>query len=65
MAQGFWIWFEKNIHTLNKFEPGMEDVLNAISKALSNYNPNLAFEISQPSDGVREFIVSAGSRDLL
>ena len=59
MPQEFWRWFEKNIDTLNKFEPGMEGVLNSISEVLSNYNPNLAYEISQPVNGVREFVISA------
>lgn len=45
---------------LNSFEPGMEAVLDSISKNLNAYNPNLAIEISQPhKDGVREFIISA------
>ncbi|WP_049794645.1 hypothetical protein [Methylomonas methanica] len=59
MPQEFWQWFEKNIDTLNRFEPGMEAVLDSISKALASYNPNLAFEISQPNNGVREFVISA------
>jgi len=37
----------------------MEDVLDSISRALSAYNSNLAFEISQPTNGVREFVISA------
>jgi len=37
----------------------MEAVLNSVSEALSSYNPNLAFEISQPNNGVREFVISA------
>lgn len=59
MPQEFWQWFEKNIDALNKFEPGMEAVLNSVSEALSSYNPNLAFEISQPNNGIREFVISA------
>lgn len=59
MPQEFWQWFEKNIGTLNSFEPGMEAVLDSVNEALSNYNPNLAFEISQPIDGTREFVISA------
>ena len=59
MPQEFWRWFEKNLDILNKFEPEMEDVLDSISRALSAYNSNLAFEISQPTNGVREFVISA------
>ena len=60
MPQKFWNWFERNIEVLNSFEPGMQAVLDSISKNLHAYNPNLAFEISQPDkDGVREFIISA------
>ena len=59
MPQEFWHWFENNIDTLNKFEPEMESVLDSISGALASYNPNLAFEISQPTNGVREFVISA------
>ncbi|GAB1267134.1 hypothetical protein NBRC116493_03870 [Aurantivibrio infirmus] len=59
MPQEFWRWFENNIDTLNNFEPGMEDVLDSVSGALNSYNPNLAFEISQPTNGVREFVISA------
>ena len=60
MPQNFWNWFETNIKLLNGFEPDMETVLDSISKNLNAYNPNLAFEISQPDkDGVREFIISA------
>lgn len=59
MPQEFWRWFEKNLDILNKFEPGMDDVLDAITGALRAYNPNLAYEISQPTNGVREFVISA------
>jgi len=59
LPQEFWRWFEKNLDILNKFEPEMEDVLDSISRALSAYNSNLAFEISQPTNGVREFVISA------
>jgi len=59
LPQEFWRWFEKNLDTLNKFEPEMEDVLDSVSEALRAYNPNLAYEISQPSNGVREFVISA------
>ena len=59
MPQNFWRWFENNLEILNRFEPGMDDVLDSISSALSEYNPNLAFEISEPINGIREFIISA------
>lgn len=59
MPKEFWLWFEKNIDTLNNFEPEMEDVLDSISSALRTYNPNLAFEILQPTNGIREFVISA------
>ena len=59
LPQEFWSWFKENLDTLNKYEPGMEGVLDLISGALRAYNPKLAFEISQPVNGVREFVISA------
>ena len=57
--QEFWNWFSKNEKVIFTFEKDQEKNLDAISDNLSKYREGLVFEISQVSDGKREFIISA------
>lgn len=61
----FWVWFSKNEKEIFTFEQDQEEVLDSISDKLSVYQDGLVFEISQVTDGRREFIISAdGISDL-
>ncbi len=55
----FWRWFSKNEKQIFSFEQNQDKVLDSISDALSKYQDGLVFEISQISEGKREFIISA------
>lgn len=57
--QEFWTWFSKNENAIFTFEKNQEKIFDVISKKLSKYRDGLVFEISQVSDGKREFIISA------
>lgn len=61
----FWKWFMQNEAILFDFEHNQTDVLDEISTQLSKYREGITFEISQISDGKREFVISAdGIKDL-
>ena len=57
--QEFWGWFSKNEKEIFVFEKNQKEVLDSISDALSKYQEGLVFEISQVTEGKREFIISA------
>ncbi len=55
----FWKWFAKNEAKIYSFESDQERVLDSISERLGRYKKELVFEISQVTNGKREFIISA------
>lgn len=57
--QEFWSWFSKNEKEIFSFEKDQEKVLDSLSDNLSRYQDGLVFEISQVTEGKREFIISA------
>lgn len=55
----FWDWFSKNENNLFYLEKDQERLLDSISSALNEYEDGLVFEISNPLNGKRKFIISA------
>ena len=61
----FWNWFIENREPFDTFEPGQDTVLDLLHDELLRYRDGLVFELSQPTEGIRELVISAdGLREL-
>lgn len=56
----FWKWFEAHEHEIFNFEADQERVFDKLADHLQHVHRNLVFEFSSITDGMREFIISAG-----
>lgn len=60
-AAAFWRWFAENHEQFRTFDtPDREELLNSFDARLSQFDPELSFEFSEPlEDGFHELIISA------
>lgn len=58
--QNFWVWFEANRDFLAQYDTNTAGVTRAVGSRLQNVDRGLTYEMGRATDGVYEFIVSAG-----